>query len=126
MVGPVILSFRSAVEARDPAAIHAALHPDVTFHSPVAFRPYEGREAVMGLLGHVVEVMPDLRCTDHLTGESSHALVFEATVGGRDVQGVDCCVVDEDGLVTELTVLVRPASALMALGEAMGARLAAS
>ena len=118
-------SFRSAVEARDPEAMRACLHPDVTFNSPVAFTPYEGREAVMELLRHVMDVMPDLRYTDQLAGEDSHVLVFQATAGGKDVQGIDYLVVDAEGLVTELTVMVRPASALMALGQEMGARLAA-
>lgn len=126
MVEPVILSFRTAVEARDRDAMRAALHPDVVFNSPVAYQPYEGRDAVMTLLEHVVEVMPDLHYVDHLTGENSHTLVFRATVDGREVDGIDYCVVDEAGLVTELSVFVRPASGLMALGQAMGARLAAS
>ena len=101
-----------------------ALHPDVVFRSPAVYRPYEGREATMGLLRHVVEVMADLHYVDDLEAEGSHALFFRATVGDREVEGVDYCKVDSDGLVTELTVMVRPASGLAALAEAMGARLA--
>jgi SnoaL-like domain len=119
------LAFRSAVEARDLQAMEDALHPDVVFRSPAVFRPYEGREAVMGLLRHVIEVMPDLVYTDELHGDGTHALIFSATVGDKQVQGLDHLVVDADGLVTELTVMARPASGLMALAEAMSARIAA-
>ena len=122
----MICSFRPAVEARDQAAMAAALHPDVVFRSPAVFRPYEGRDAVMALLGHVIEVMPDLSYFDELEGEGSHALFFRAHVGDREVEGVDHLVVDADGLVTELRVMVRPASGLMALAEAMSARIAAA
>jgi hypothetical protein len=120
------LPFRAAVEARDLDAIRAALHPDVSFHSPAVFKAYAGRDAVMGLLGHVIEVMGDLHYVDHLTSEGAHALIFRATIGDRRVEGLDYCVVDEQGLVTELTVMVRPASGLMALMEQMGARIAAA
>lgn len=117
------LAFRQAVESRDLAALEASLHPDVVFRSPAVFTPYEGREAVMGLLRHVVEVLADLRYTDELSGDGTRGLVFEAHVGDRMVQGWDYLRVDDDGLVTELTVMMRPASGLIAVAEAMGARL---
>jgi hypothetical protein len=119
-------AFRSAVEARDLDAMRDALHPQVRFCSPVVFKPYEGRDAVMELLGHVLEVFEAFRYTDELTGIDSCGLVFKARVGDKDVQGWDFLRVDASGLVTELTVMVRPLSATIALAEAMGARLAAA
>jgi hypothetical protein len=103
----------------------ASLHPDVVFKSPAVFTPYEGREAVMGVLQHVVEVLEDFRYTDELTGNGTHALVFEAQVGGKSVQGWDYLTVDADGLVTELVVMMRPLKGLIAVAEAMGAGIAA-
>ncbi len=118
------MRFRDAVEARDVEAMRGALHPDVVFRSPAVFKPYEGRDAVMGVLRHVVEVFEDFRYTDELHGDGTHGLVFEARVGDKQLQGWDYLTLDSDGLVTELVVMVRPASGLMALGQAMGARLA--
>ena len=115
--------FRAAVEARDPAAMEAALHPDVRFRSPVVFKPYEGRDTVMFLLRHVLEVLEDFRYVDELAGAGTHGLVFEARVGERTVQGWDYLHTDADGLVTELVVMIRPLSGLQAVAEAMGARL---
>jgi hypothetical protein len=119
-------AFRDAVEARDLDGMRDALHPSVVLNSPVVFRPYEGREAVMGLLAHIVEVLEAFRYTDELTGVGSLALVFKARVGDRDVQGVDLLRVDEADLVRELTVLIRPMSALVAVAEAMRERMEAS
>jgi hypothetical protein len=116
--------FRRAVEARDLQAMEAALHPGVTFRSPVVFKPYEGREAVLRLLGHVVEVLEDFRYTDELAGDGVHGLVFEARAGRKSLQGWDFLRTDADGLVTELVVMIRPLSGLIAVAEAMGARLA--
>ena len=119
-------SFRAAIETRDVEALAACLHPEVVFNSPAVFRPYEGREAVMSVLRHAVEVFEDFRYTAELTGEGRHGLVFSARVGDRELQGWDYLEVDADGLVTELTVMVRPLSGLIALAEAMGARIAAA
>jgi hypothetical protein len=116
-------AFRRAVEARDLAAMEAALHPEVRFRSPVVFKPYEGREAVMTLLGHVLEVLEDFRYTDELAGDGVHGLVFEARAGDKTVHGWDFLRTDADGLVTELVVMIRPLSGLIAVAEAMGARL---
>ena len=116
--------FRRAVEARDLQAMEAALHPDVRFRSPAVFKPYEGREQVMVLLGHVIEVFEDFRYTEELSGDAVHGLVFEARAGEKTLQGWDFLRLDAEGLVTELVVMIRPLSGLIAVAEAMGARLA--
>jgi hypothetical protein len=117
-------AFREAVQHRDLDAMAAALHPDVVFHSPAVFKPYEGREATIGLLRHVLEVFEDFRYLDELSGDGSHGLVFAARVGDRTLQGWDYLKLDADGLITELTVMVRPLSGLIALAQAMAERVA--
>ena len=47
------------------------------------------------------------------------ALVFEATIGSRTIEGVDFLRLDALGLVNDFRVMVRPHSALEALMEAM-------
>lgn len=116
--------FRAAVEARDVPALSALLAPDVVFFSPVAFQPFRGRRDVTEVLGHVLEVFEDFAYIDELEGPGTHALVFSARVGGRDVQGLDHLRLDDDGLVREFTVMVRPLSGVIALAEAMGPRVA--
>ncbi len=120
------LAFRQAVEARDPAAMRDALAPDVVFRSPVVFKPYEGREATMHLLSLVAEVFEDFEYVDELQGEGTIGLVFRARIGDRELEGWDHLRLDDAGLVKELTVMVRPLSGMIALAEAMGARLEAA
>lgn len=114
--------FRAAVEAADIEAALALLSPDVTFHSPVAHTPYEGLEATSVLLRAVFEVFEDFRYTDELTGPDVHALIFRARVGDREVQGIDI-LRPASGPVEDFTVMVRPLSAALALGEAMRQQL---
>ena len=116
--------FRAAVETRDLPSLSAQLAEDVTFNSPVAFHPFRGREVVTEVLRNVMEVFSDFTYVDELEGAGSHALVFTATVAGREVQGLDHLRFDDDGLVSELTVMVRPLSGVIALAEAMAPRVA--
>jgi hypothetical protein len=113
-------AFRAAVEARDLGAMAGALSQDVVFHSPVTFKPFEGKEAVATLLGVVAATFEDFRYTDELDSDGIKALVFEARVGDREVQGLDLLRFDDQGLIADFTVMVRPLSAAMALAEAVG------
>jgi hypothetical protein len=116
--------FRAAVEAGDLDGVVALLAADVRMHSPIAFRPFEGAEAVREVLGHVLEVFEGFGYVDELSGEHTHALVFRAQVDGRQVEGLDHLRVGPDGLVSEFTVMVRPLSAAIALAQQMAPRVA--
>ena len=115
--------FRAAVEAGDHDAMVATLAPDCRFFSPVAFKPFEGRETVAEVFWNVIQVFEDFRYVDELESEDSHALIFRARVGDKAIQGLDHLHVREDGLIDEFTVMMRPLSALIAMGEAMGPRV---
>jgi SnoaL-like domain len=117
------LAFRTAVEAADHAGMVDALADDVRLHSPVAFRPFEGREAVSHVFAALLETFEDFRYTDELESDGVHALVFRARVGDKELEGLDLIRLDGDGRIRELTVMVRPASGLMALAEAMGPKV---
>jgi hypothetical protein len=118
--------FRAAIEAGELEGLIGCLAPDVTFRSPVVYKPYEGREAVGAILRAVTQVFQDFRYTAEIADEDCEVLQFEARVGDRELQGVDILRVGADGLVSELTVMVRPMSGLVALAEAMQKQLAAA
>jgi ketosteroid isomerase-like protein len=56
--------FRSAVEAKDFEAVAATLREDVELHSPILFRGFEGRDAVLAVLTHVEATLEDFSYTD--------------------------------------------------------------
>jgi hypothetical protein len=117
-------AFRDAVLARDHSAMVETLSQEVVFNSPVAFLPFEGRDAVGQVLGAVMETFEDFRYTDELQGPTAHALVFSARVGPKKLQGIDLLRFDSDGRIRDFTVLVRPLSGTIALAEAMGPKVA--
>lgn len=114
--------FRAAVEARDAAAMEALLADDVVFTSPVAFKPYPGKPITAAILRAVMRVFEDFRYVREIAdaGGRDHALVFEATVDGRAITGCDFLHVDDDGLIDDFMVMVRPLSAATALAARMG------
>jgi hypothetical protein len=117
-------SFRRAAEARDAAALEALLAENVVFTSPVAHQPYPGKAITAAILRGVLRVFEDFRYEREITSADGrdHALMFRATVAGKQVQGCDFLHLDDAGLIDELTVMVRPLSAATALAAAMGAQ----
>jgi hypothetical protein len=115
--------FRLAVEGKDLDAAITALREDVVLHSPILFRGFEGREVVAQVLAHVAATLEDFRYTDELAEGDTVVLRFKARVGDRELEGIDFLELDEGGLVRELTVFMRPMSALTAFNEQMAARL---
>ena len=120
--------FGTALEAGDVDAAIELLSEDVVFRSPIVFKPYHGRAAVAPLLHAVSRVFTGFRYVREIGGPdaSDHALVFQARVGEREIEGCDFLHLDDDGSIDELVVMVRPLSAALALAERMKTELAAA
>ncbi|MYQ40831.1 SnoaL-like domain-containing protein [Streptomyces sp. LamerLS-316] len=127
--------FRAAVEKGDHAALEELFTEDARLFSPVKFTPFEGRPMVLGLFGVLLRTFEDFRYVGQFEGEASTSaegtqepseiLLFRATVNGKAIHGIDLLQFDEDGRIKEFTVMVRPMSAVQALGEAVLQGLAA-
>ena len=119
-------AFKAAAEAKDFAAGADLFADDVIFNSPVVYKPYDGREALAMLLTAVVRVFENFRYLHQVETGDVAVLMFEASVGDRDLQGVDILRFDDEGKIAELTVMVRPMSGMNALAKAMKAQLEAA
>jgi hypothetical protein len=119
-------AFRTAVERQEIEAARELLAPDIVFHSPVTFHPFLGRDTVMGLLSLVAQTFEDFRYTDELAMDGGHALIFRASVAGRELEGIDLLRFDEDGLIADFTVMLRPLSGLVPFAQIMGEKAAAA
>lgn len=124
---------RAAVLARDLEQLDSLFADDARFYSPMKFSPLVGREA-LGIVFRVLltSVFDDFGYIGDLGGTcetgsgenlSAHALVFRASVGQRQVHGIDLVHLNESGLIEEFTVMLRPRSGLDALAERMHAGL---
>lgn len=117
-------AFKSAIESKDVDAAVALFAEDVVFNSPVVHKSYQGRAALHVILAAVEKVFDGFHYTAEYGGADGHVLRFAATVGDRELEGVDILRAGANGELVELTVLVRPYSAATALREQMAALLA--
>ena len=116
--------FRAAVEADDVNAASELLAEEIVFHSPITVHPFVGRETVTELLGLVADTFEDFRYTDELEAGDAYALIFRASVAGRELEGIDLLRVGADGSIADFTVMIRPLSGLAPFAEAMAEKVA--
>jgi len=113
--------FRAAIEAVETASATELFHEDAVFRSPVVYRPYAGRDAVLKVLEAAERVLGlggHFRYVHQVEDTDARVafLEFATEVDGRQVEGIDKLTFDQDGRITELKVMLRPASALQVVG----------
>lgn len=118
--------WHSMIASRDLSALPSLVHAEAVFRSPMAHKPYPGRDAVVFILNTVLGVFENFAYhrTLHSDDGLSVVLEFSAEVHGKQLKGIDLVRFDEQGLIREFEVMVRPMSGLQALGEEMGRRVA--
>lgn len=113
------------VSITEPTAERFAdlLASDVVFHSPIFVHPVTGRDFVAKLLEtvHTIFGMPTYRL--RLSKGSDTVLLFDGEVGGQTLQAAVVIRDAPQGLVQELTVLMRPLPVVCRFGEEAMARL---
>lgn len=124
-VAASLAKWHAMIESKEVAGLADIIHPEATFRSPMAFKPYHSAQAVVLLLSTVITVFEDFAYHRQLaTGDGlSVVLEFSARVGEKKLKGIDLIQFDAGGLITDFEVMIRPFNGLQALGAEMGARL---
>jgi hypothetical protein len=116
--------FRAAVEDGKIDQIPELFRADACFLSPVLFKPYRGRDQVLKVLRAAKEVLAvgeSFRYLHQLedAGDRVAILEFATEIDGKVIEGIDKLTFDEDGLISELKVMIRPASSLQLVAARM-------
>ncbi|OQW62279.1 MAG: polyketide cyclase [Proteobacteria bacterium HN_bin10] len=119
-------AWHAMVASKDLSGLDGIVHPDASFRSPMAFKPYRSAQAVTLLLRTVLTVFEDFTYHRQFASADGLSVVleFSARVGDKELKGVDLIQFDEAGLIADFEVMIRPLNGLQALGAEMGARLA--
>ena len=115
--------WHNIVYQRDGQELQAMLAESVVFHSPYLPEPYAGRQATALILTTVSEVFQDFTYHREIIEGNNWALEFSARVGDQSLKGIDLIRLDDNGLIAEFEVFVRPYNGLRVLGVAMARRL---
>lgn len=120
---PTIERMQEVVAKGDESLIHELLAEDVCFRPPTYYSSWTGRAPVAAVLGHVGQVFSDFRYRRVMGAGKDWALEFQCKVGDLDAVGVDLITLNDDGLIQEFEVVMRPYKTIGALREAMMARV---
>ncbi len=122
-----------------PGGLDAILHPDCVFLSPIVYTPQRGRDITKLYLTAAGSTLADVEPGAGSAGisesssfryttiirEGHHAMLeFETEIEGKYANGVDIITCDDDGMITEFKVMMRPLQAINAVHAQMQAMLA--
>lgn len=117
--------WHAVLRARDAAGLPGLIAQEGVFRSPALFKPAQGRAAVVGYLTAAMTVLgsDDFRYVREWRNDTGAVLEFTTVLEGREIHGVDMIEWDDEGLIRDFTVMVRPRSALDLVIAHMGAEL---
>lgn len=108
-----------------PEELAAIIREDAVFHSPVVHTPQEGRAKVVGYLAAAGVVLntDKFRYVREFSSGDQALLEFVTELDGIHINGVDIITFDDDGMICDFKVMVRPLKAINKVWEMMGAQL---
>lgn len=109
----------------DPAALSAIMREDAVFHSPVVHTPQVGRPIVTAYLAAAGKTLGNesFRYLREVVDGDTAVLEFATEMEGIQVNGIDMITFDEEGLIKDFKVMVRPLKAVNKVWEMMAVQL---
>lgn len=108
-----------------PTDLAAIIRKDAAFHSPVVHTPQVGRDIVIAYLSAAGQTIGNdsFAYVRELVDGNDALLEFTTEMEGVHVNGVDLIRFDDDGMITDFKVMVRPLKAVNKVWEQMAAML---
>ncbi|PWL25229.1 MAG: hypothetical protein DCO98_02430 [Altererythrobacter sp. XM-24bin4] len=109
----------------EPAALTNVMREDAVFHSPVVHTPQKGRPIVVAYLTAAGQTLGNdsFQYLREVVDGNTAVLEFQTEMDGIQVNGIDMITFDDEGLITDFKVMVRPLKAVNKVWEMMGAQL---
>ena len=109
----------------EPAPLTNIMREDAVFHSPVVHTPQKGRPIVVAYLSAAGQTLGNdsFQYLREVVDGNTAVLEFQTEMDGIQVNGIDMITFDDEGLITDFKVMVRPLKAVNKVWEMMGAQL---
>lgn len=109
----------------EPTALTNIMREDAVFHSPVVHTPQKGRPIVVAYLSAAGQTLGNdsFQYLREVVDGNTAVLEFQTEMDGIQVNGIDMITFDDEGLITDFKVMVRPLKAVNKVWEMMGAQL---
>jgi hypothetical protein len=120
---PFRLAIESGASADDFRKLFAA---DAVIHAPMLTKPVKGAREVFNIVAHAARLAGPIKYTLEVMDSRQTFLFWSGNAGGFALEAVTILVDDEDGLIREVRVLMRPWPVVTIFRDAMHKALSAS
>lgn len=114
------------LEAMDISQLDQVIDKQCVFHSPIVFKPQEGRRLTIMYLSAAFQMFSEADYFKYIKKivQDNHAMLeFNAKIDGILIDGVDIITWNDEGLITEFKVMIRPLKAIDLIKSKMLAQL---
>ena len=121
-----LANWHRVVEAGSkPEDLAEIIAEDAVFHSPVVHTPQVGRAITVAYLAAAGQTLGNdsFRYEREIVDGNNLVLEFTTEMEGIHVNGIDMITFDDEGIIKEFKVMVRPLKAVNKVWEMMGREL---
>ena len=117
----LIHKWHEVINSDDMNALDNIIAEEAVFSSPVVFTPMEGKEITMMYLHAAGQSfnMEKFRYTKEIHDGMNSVLEFETYIDDISVNGVDMIEWNQDGMISNFKVMIRPFKAVQKVQEKM-------
>lgn len=120
-----LAAYRAAYDAHDLDALVATLRPDARLVSPITDRfAFTGHAQLRNLFEDVLAVVDEGAHTLDVGDDRTRAMKLVGRIGKQRFAETMLFTLDEDGLIAEIEIFVRPMPGLLTMAAVLGPRVA--
>ncbi len=110
-----IHDFTDAMKSKNLDAMLTHMADDIVLKTPLAAEPFQGKAAIRPVVEALLGLVDKFDFLETMQGPQHVSEFFRVTVGPYELDGMDYWLLNEGGLIKEMTVLWRPLPAVMAV-----------
>ncbi|WP_084371989.1 nuclear transport factor 2 family protein [Reichenbachiella faecimaris] len=121
-----LAQWHQMLETKDISLLEQIIDDNCVFHSPIVFKPQEGRRLTLMYLTAAFQMFNEavyFKYIKKIVQEQNAMLEFNAEIDGILIDGIDLITWSDAGQITEFKVMVRPLKAIDLIKEKMLAQL---